>query len=183
MIHKQMTIKTILESFPERSSVIAQEMTNAGLHCASCRAAVWETLEEGMQGHGFGEAEIDQLVDKLNSVISEKIDPNTITMTPRAADKFKKIVISEGKKGWCLRLGQKRGGCKGYEYLLDFAEAPLPSDEVFTVHDVKILVDKEVLPKMLGSQIDYLEGLMGSGFKISNPNVTSSCHCGKSQKF
>ena len=104
-------------------------------------------------------------------------------MTKLAAEKFQEIVINGGKKGYCLRLGQKRGGCKGYEYTLDFAKEETPDDAIFTVREVKIIVNKEVLPKLLGSQIDYLEGLMGSGFKISNPNVTSSCHCGKSQKF
>lgn len=178
-----MTIQSVLEAYPERSSVIVQELTNAGLHCASCKAAVWETLEEGMQGHGFSDKDIDRLVEKINTIIQEKIDPNTISMTKLAAEKFQEIVINEGKKGYCLRLGQKRGGCKGYEYTLDFAKEETPDDAIFTVREVKIIVNKEVLPKLLGSQIDYLEGLMGSGFKISNPNVTSSCHCGKSQKF
>ena len=69
-----MTIQSVLEAYPERSSVIVQELTNAGLHCASCKAAVWETLEEGMQGHGFSDKDIDQLVEKINTIIQEKID-------------------------------------------------------------------------------------------------------------
>ena len=56
MIHKDMTIEEILTSFPQRSQMLAQEMMNAGLNCVGCGASVWETLEAGMLGHGFGEA-------------------------------------------------------------------------------------------------------------------------------
>lgn len=178
-----MTIDEILGSFPERSQRIAQELTNAGLHCVGCQAATWETLEVGMMGHGFGEEEIEALIVKLNEILEEEIDISTISMTEAAAEKFKAILMSDKKEGWGLRFGDKPGGCGGFEYILDFAEAQKDDDERFESHGVSIYVNQKMLHRLMGCQIDYLEGLMGSGFKVTNPNVKGSCSCGNSQSY
>ena len=96
MIHKDMTIEEILTSFPQRSQRLAQEMMNAGLNCVGCGASVWETLEAGMLGHGFGEPDLEKLLNKLNAILEEKIDTTTITLTPKAAEKFMEILEDEG---------------------------------------------------------------------------------------
>lgn len=178
-----MTIDEILGKFPERSQRIAQELTNAGLHCVGCQGATWETLEVGMMGHGFGEEEIEGLVKKLNGVLEEEIDTSTITMTEAAATRFKAILMSDQKEGWGLRFADKPGGCGGFEYVLEFAETQKADDERFESHGVAIYVNRKMLPRLMGCQIDYLEGLMGSGFKITNPNVKGSCSCGNSQSY
>lgn len=90
-----MTIDEILGKFPEKSQRIAQELTNAGLHCVGCQAATWETLEVGMMGHGFGEDAVEALLKRLNEVIEEEIDGSTITMTETAANKFKEILKAD----------------------------------------------------------------------------------------
>ena len=87
-IVKEMTIEEILSSFPHKSQKLAQEMTNIGLHCVGCGAATWETLEGGMLGHGFEKEQIEHLVERLNSVLAEKLEPTTITLTKRAAEKI-----------------------------------------------------------------------------------------------
>src|SRR5690606_37805895 len=65
-IHRQMTIEDILGMFPFKAQQLSQEITNAGLHCIGCHAAVWETLEGGMLTHGKTDAEIDAIVLRLN---------------------------------------------------------------------------------------------------------------------
>ncbi len=182
-ISRGMTIEDIFTKFPQKSQRLAQEMTNAGLSCASCQAATWETLEMGMLGHGFGEAEIEKLIDRLNGILEEEWDQETITMTKRAAEKFQAILKEEKKDGWALRFGDKPGGCGGYEYILDFSESASDDDQVFSSHGVEIHVKENMLSRLLGSEIDYQEGLMGAGFKVSNPNVRGSCSCGSSQSY
>jgi iron-sulfur cluster assembly protein len=182
-ISKVMTIEEILTCFPHKSQKLAQEITNAGLHCVGCGAATWETLEAGMLGHGFSEEAIERLLKRLNEVIAEEGDPTQITMTKRAADKFLEILKEEGKEGWGLRLGDKAAGCSGFEYTLDFSDGAKEDDIVFQSHEVEIHVSKKMAKRLLGCEIDYTEGLQGGGFKISNPNVKSSCGCGTSHNY
>lgn len=182
-ITRQMTIEEIFSSFPQKSQKLAQEITNAGLQCVGCQAATWETLEAGMLSHGFAEEEIDELVFRLNSILEEQIDGSTITLTKRAAEKFRTILKDEEKTGWGLRFGDRAAGCSGFEYTLDYSEKAKPSDKVFVCHEIEIHVDEKMVERLLGSEIDYIDGLNGSGFKISNPNVKGSCGCGKSQSY
>ncbi len=178
-----MTIEEILSNFPHKSQKLAQELTNTGLHCVGCGAAVWETLEAGMLGHGFPDEEIDNLVVRLNEILAEKMDLSTISMTKKAVEKYQKILAEEEKAGWALRFGDKAGGCSGFEYFLDYSEKAKEDDEVFNSHGLEIHVNKNMVPRLLGVEIDYVDGLNGSGFKISNPNAKGSCGCGKSQSY
>jgi iron-sulfur cluster assembly protein len=182
-IARDMTIEEILSSSPHKSQKLAQEITNAGLQCVGCQAATWETLEAGMLGHGFSDAAIDALVDKLNAVLAEESDLNTIQMTKRAADKFLSILREEKKEGWGLRFGDRAAGCSGFEYTLDYSEKAKADDKVFTSHGLEIHVTQNMVSRLLGSEIDFIDGLNGSGFKISNPNAKGSCGCGKSQSY
>lgn len=182
-IHAQMTIEEILGMFPNKAQKLSQEITNAGLHCVGCHAATWETLEGGMFGHGKSAKEVENLVNRLNALLEEAVDYTTITMTSRAASKFQDILKEEGKAGWGMRYDEQMAGCSGFEYVLDFSEKSTPNDKVFVSHGVEIHVDNAILPRLLGSEIDFVDGLKGSGFKISNPNVRSSCGCASSHGY
>jgi len=182
-IDRQMTIENILGMFPYKAQRLSQEITNAGLHCVGCHAAVWETLEAGMYTHGKTDQQIDELVKRLNALLAEKIDTTSIRITSRGAAKFLEILSEEGKQGWGMRFAEELAGCNGFEYVLDFSEKADSDDEVFESHGIEIHVKKAMLPRLLGSEIDYVEGLRGSGFKISNPNVRSSCGCGTSHNY
>lgn len=182
-VTREMTIDDIFTSFPEKSQKLAQELTNSGLSCVGCSASTWETLEAGMLGHGFSDGQIDEMVDRLNGILAQKIDLSTISMTKRAADKFKRILEEEGKVGWALRFGDKPGGCSGFEYQLDYSQTLLDSDQLFSSHGVDIHVDRSMVERLMGCEIDFLDGLNGSGFKISNPNAKGSCSCGNSQSY
>lgn len=182
-ISREMTIESILSLFPNKAQRLAHEITNAGLHCVGCHAATWETLEAGMLGHGLKDEDIERLLGRLNALLEEEADADTISMTPRAAKKYKEILEEDGKQGWGVRFEERMAGCSGFEYALDYSEKALEDDEIFLSQDIEIHVKKSTVSRLLGSEIDYIDGLNGSGFKISNPNVKSACGCGSSHNY
>ncbi|NGX58263.1 MAG: Iron-sulfur cluster insertion protein ErpA [Chlamydiae bacterium] len=182
-IHRQLTIESILSMFPYKAQRLSQEITNAGLHCVGCSAATWETLEQGMYSHGKSDQEIDYLVGCLNALLEEKVDRSTITITPRAAKKYLSVLDQEGKQGWGIRFDERMSGCNGFEYVLDYSEKVQDDDDVITSQGIEIHIKRSMWERLLGSEIDYIDGLQGSGFKISNPNVKSSCGCGSSHGY
>lgn len=183
MITREMTIEEIFSQFPQKSQRLAQEITNAGLNCVGCGAAVWETLEAGMLSHGFAEDAIEDLLKRLNAVLAEKVDMGTIMLTKKAAQKYKEILAEEGKAGWGLRFGDKAAGCSGFEYVLDYSEKAKADDQVFKSEGIEIHVNTQIVGRLMGCVIDFVDGLNGSGFKVTNPNVKGSCGCGKSQSY
>lgn len=182
-IHRHMTIEEILSLFPHKAQRLSHEITSAGLHCVGCHAATWETLEAGMFGHGMTDEHIERLIQRLNALLEEKVDESTITITTRAANKYKQILADEGKEGYGIRFAEKMAGCNGFEYMLDYSEKANENDVTFVSCGIEIHIVKEMVSRLLGSEIDYIDGLSGSGFKISNPNVRSSCGCGTSHGY
>ncbi|MBD1843934.1 iron-sulfur cluster assembly accessory protein [Cyanobacteria bacterium FACHB-63] len=79
-----------------------------------------------------------------------------------------------------IRVGVSDGGCSGYQYTLDIANEAKPDDLIEQQGRVRVYVDRQVAPLINGVVIDFVEGLMDSGFKFSNPNATESCGCGQS---
>lgn len=185
LIHRQMTIQEILTLFPQKSQRLAQEITNAGLHCVGCHAATWETLEAGMRGHGYEDAAIERLLNKLNAVLKTDLnaDKTTVTLTPKAAEKFLEFAQSEGKQGTALFFSDKLEGCSGFTYILDFSDKAGPNDAVFTSHGIEIHVPKDRLTRLIGSVIDFVQTLSSTGFYVENPNTASSCGCGSSHNY
>lgn len=103
-----------------------------------------------------------------------------ISITQLAAEKVKEIATSEGLLGQGLRLRVIGGGCAGFQYDLYFEETATDLDERFESNGVDLFVDPLSFQYLDGTQIDYVEGAHGSGFKFGNPNVTSTCGCGSS---
>lgn len=113
--------------------------------------------------------------------VAEKKDTKAdITLTEKAAKKIMELAKSEKKDKFGLKLFVFPGGCSGFQYGLDFEDKPDKTDIVSEQHGVKLFIDSDSLDLVKGAKIDYVESLQGSGFKIDNPNVTNSCHCGKS---
>ncbi len=180
-ITKDMIIGDILDSFEHKGEEIANEMSNAGLHCVGCGSAAFESLEDGMRAHGIDDNAINALVDRLNEIVSCKRDMNSISMTSRAAAKFESICNDEGVAGAPLRFDVTSGCCGGNEYLLDFSDSfDEKEDAIFESHGIKIYVNKKSLPKLLGSEIDYIDNFSDDGFKVNNPNI-HTCQCGSSK--
>src|SRR5262249_26502576 len=103
-----------------------------------------------------------------------------ITITERAAEKVREIALTEDLQGQGLRLKVIGGGCAGFSYDLYFEDKPTDGDEQFEDKGVKLYVDFISYQYLEGTEIDYVEGLHGSGFKFSNPNVKATCGCGSS---
>lgn len=103
-----------------------------------------------------------------------------VTITPKAAEKVAEFMKQEGNASLYLRVYVSGGGCSGLSYGMGFEEKPDEDDKVIEQHGVKLLIDSYSQGHLRGANIDYIEGLMGSGFKINNPNVTKSCSCGHS---
>ncbi len=102
-----------------------------------------------------------------------------IDVTPLAAEKLVDALKEQGEEGSLLRVMVMPGGNGGIQYMLGVEKEPADDDIVIDASNVKVLVDTESVPLVEGAQIDYVEGLMRSGFVISNPNVqTGGCACG-----
>jgi iron-sulfur cluster insertion protein len=106
-----------------------------------------------------------------------------ITITDRAAAKVREIAEAEDLKEQGLRLRVVGGGCAGFTYDLYFEDQVTDMDEQFESNGVKLFVDPLSFQYLENTEIDYVEGVHGSGFKFNNPNVTGSCGCGSSVKF
>ena len=103
-----------------------------------------------------------------------------VTLSSLAADKVRELLEQRGTPALGLRLGVRGGGCSGNSYFMEFCEAAAPGDEVFDSHGVRLVVDGKSLALLGGTEIDFVTGLMGSGFKFNNPNVRHNCACGES---
>jgi iron-sulfur cluster assembly accessory protein len=103
-----------------------------------------------------------------------------INLSPIAADKLGKIMDEKGLAGHSLRVFVSGGGCSGLSYGMTFAEAAETGDQIFEANGVKIIVDPGSFPYLNGAEIDYIDSLMGGGFRIENPNAVQSCSCGSS---
>jgi iron-sulfur cluster insertion protein len=103
-----------------------------------------------------------------------------LALTEKAAEKVREIAKAESLEGQGLRVQVKGGGCSGFQYDLYFDEKPTEMDEVIEIQGVQIFMDPLSMQYLEGTQIDYVEGLHGAGFKFENPNVKGSCGCGSS---
>ena len=103
-----------------------------------------------------------------------------ITLTPVAVQRVKDLLAQRGSPGLGLRVGVRGGGCSGNSYFMEFCEAPAEGDQVIDSDGVKVFVDARSAPLLAGTEVDFVNGLMGSGFKFNNPNVRHQCSCGES---
>ena len=107
--------------------------------------------------------------------------PNMITLTDRAATELRDLITSQDKDSAALRVWVAGGGCSGLSYGMALDDnAPEGEDQVFEQSGIKIYVDPISLNYMSGASVDYVDDVLGGGFKIENPNATSSCGCGNS---
>ncbi|MCP4460791.1 MAG: iron-sulfur cluster assembly accessory protein [Cytophagales bacterium] len=104
-----------------------------------------------------------------------------IAVTDKALERISELKIEEGhSEDHNIRVSVKGGGCSGLMYDLDFDAHIDESDEVFEDKGVKILVDKKSLLYLLGTTLNFSDGLNGKGFQFVNPNATRTCGCGES---
>ena len=106
--------------------------------------------------------------------------PQVMTVTPLAAERVKALIEGRGKPTAGIRIGVRSKGCSGMSYTLDFADAQQPMDEVVETGGVKLLIDPKASLFLIGTQMDYVEEKLKSGFVFNNPNEKGRCGCGES---
>lgn len=122
-----------------------------------------------------------ELAIPTNHLDALPVEDVPLQLTTLAAEKIKEIQAAENMGSeYGLRLRVEGGGCSGFKYDLYFDTASPGMDKVYQHQGIKLLVDQMSLQYLRGTQIDYVEGLQGAGFKFNNPNVKSTCGCGSS---
>ncbi|SIO06826.1 Iron-binding apoprotein IscA [Rhodovulum sp. ES.010] len=104
-----------------------------------------------------------------------------VTLTPAAVAQVAKLMARDNAAG--LRIGVKKGGCAGMEYTMEYVAEIDPNDEVVEQDGARVAIAPMAQMFLFGTEIDYEVGLLESGFKFRNPNVTEACGCGESIKF
>lgn len=111
---------------------------------------------------------------------AQEAEPAMVALSDKAAEKIAEIRTEESiEDSYALRLKVQGGGCSGFSYDLYF-DQPQDMDRSFEMKGVKLICDQMSLMYLMGTEIDYVEGLHGAGFKFNNPNVKSTCGCGSS---
>lgn len=103
-----------------------------------------------------------------------------ITISEFGAQKAASILANSGKENAGVRVFIKSGGCSGYQYGMAIDDRELEGDTIVVDRGIKLLVDRMSIELLRGSEVDFVENMMGGGFTVHNPNATSSCGCGHS---
>jgi iron-sulfur cluster assembly protein len=109
------------------------------------------------------------------------IETSTITMTTAAAEKIRELLKQENDESLGLRIFVAGGGCSGLQYGMTLDEEQ-EGDTVVATEGFRVFIDEMSLGYIMGSEVDYVDSLMGAGFTVNNPNAVSSCGCGHSFK-
>lgn len=103
-----------------------------------------------------------------------------ITVTDKASEKIREFIEADEDNMEYLRIYVQGGGCSGLSYGMGLEKKAEDDDIVIEVNNTKLLIDTYSIDHLEGASVDYIESLMGSGFKINNPKATKSCSCGHS---
>lgn len=114
-------------------------------------------------------------IESMSDITTE----TPVTLSASAAAQINAIMKKMGKQDY-LRVAVEGGGCSGFSYKFDFAESANDDDLLIERDGARVLIDEMSLEFLSGSEIDYANELIGSAFKINNPNATANCGCGTS---
>ncbi|HEX2171933.1 MAG TPA: iron-sulfur cluster assembly accessory protein [Dehalococcoidia bacterium] len=103
-----------------------------------------------------------------------------LTITPEAVQQLHRVLEQQGRPDAGLRVFISEGGCSGYSYGMALEDDVQEGDQVVETSGVRLIVDEYSWPHIAGSEIDFVNSLMGGGFTLHNPNAVSSCACGQS---
>jgi iron-sulfur cluster assembly protein len=119
-------------------------------------------------------------MEPLSQTRPHRARPKVVTLTDRAADRVREIMARAAKPYAGLRVGVKNGGCAGQEYVVEYAEAAEPLDEIVEDKGVTILIEPKAVLFLLGCEIDFEATKLAAKFVFHNPNETDACGCGES---
>ncbi|MEE4145042.1 MAG: iron-sulfur cluster insertion protein ErpA [Halieaceae bacterium] len=112
--------------------------------------------------------------------VAESFNPASINLSARAVRKVRELVAEEENQALKLRVYITGGGCSGFQYGFSFEDSAAEDDAAIEKDGVTVLVDPMSFQYLVGSEVDYTEGLEGSRFIVNNPNATTTCGCGSS---
>ena len=101
-----------------------------------------------------------------------------VSISENAAIRAKGMLEAQQKDNAGVRVFIKSGGCSGYQYGMAIDDRELEGDTIVTHRGIKLLVDRMSIDLLRGSEVDFVDNMMGGGFTVNNPNVTSNCGCG-----
>jgi len=105
---------------------------------------------------------------------------DVITITPNATKRILDLIQSRGKPSVGIRISVRTRGCSGYSYTIEYADDVQPLEEVIAIQDYKVCIDPKALLFVMGTQMDYVDEKLQSGFVFKNPNEKGRCGCGES---
>jgi iron-sulfur cluster assembly accessory protein len=108
------------------------------------------------------------------------MDTTVLSLSDAAATKLRELTKEETNPNIGLRVYVYSGGCSGFRYGMMLEDQPTAEDNVLHANGMKVYVDTNSIPLLQGSQIDYVDTLMGAGFTVNNPNAVAACGCGSS---
>ncbi|MBI2670505.1 iron-sulfur cluster assembly accessory protein [Candidatus Woesearchaeota archaeon] len=117
----------------------------------------------------------------MKSVLEQKGKENsTLTLSKEAAEKIKDLAKRQNKRDYSMKIQVIPGGCAGFQYAMYFEKDPSNEDIIVESRGIRLFLDKKNVDLIKGTRIHYIDNLYGASFKFENPNVKSTCHCGKS---
>lgn len=121
------------------------------------------------------------IADKVEIPMTDTaLETSSVELTPAAVDRVRRLLEERQLPGHALRVFISGGGCSGLQYGMALESQPRESDHRFGFDGVDVVVDPTSMEYLAGARIDYIEDVMGGGFKIENPNAVASCGCGHS---
>lgn len=120
------------------------------------------------------------MTDLIQIDTNTEVDTPVLTVTPVAATKIRELLQQRNIPNHALRVFVSGGGCSGLQYGMAFEEQPQEFDTLVEAEGVRLVVDPTSIMYVGGATIDFVDSLMGGGFRIDNPNAVSSCGCGHS---
>jgi len=121
------------------------------------------------------------MIEQQPMVDQPMVTPTTVlSLSDAAASKLQELTKEETNPNIGLRVYVYSGGCSGYRYGMMLEDAPTPEDQILETSGIKVYVDTQSIGLLQGSQIDYVDTLMGAGFTVNNPNAVAACGCGSS---
>jgi iron-sulfur cluster assembly protein len=109
-----------------------------------------------------------------------EVQPTTLSLTDAAASKLRELTAEETNPDIGLRVYVYSGGCSGFRYGMMIEDSPAEGDNLLEANGVRVYVDGKSIDLLKGSEIDYVDTLMGAGFTVNNPNAVAACGCGSS---
>ncbi|USN45497.1 MAG: DUF1858 domain-containing protein [Candidatus Woesearchaeota archaeon] len=170
----QITRDMLISDVVEKHPLLVELLLDHGIHCVGCGAAAFETLEQGVLGHGFSEQEFADILEELNDAIQDEPTDekakksSSLKVTDLAARKLKEILATKKEmRGFRFRVSPNAEDQTSPLFGLDFENEQLPEDQLVTIQEITFYVSKQDAAYLRNTTIDYVKKGDGYVFKIS----------------